>query len=306
MDSPGAALGLAVSGGGDSLALLLLAHAALPGRVKAATVDHGLRPESADEADRVARYCAELGMAHTTLTVSVARGNTQEQARKARYAALGDWAEEYDLGALATAHQMDDQAETFLMRLNRGSGLAGLSAIRALGSVPSAPVRLVRPLLRWRRDELAAIIERFGWSAVDDPSNHDDRYDRVRMRRALAECDWLDISAIEKSAGFLAEANDAIEWMVGREYAECVTPVDDAVCYAALRTGVPHGLIRAGVIRTIYRRFGKSIGQGEAAELADSLVAGRKSNVGGLQAHVEDRGGERLWVFRAEVPRRTG
>ena len=176
MDSPGAALGLAVSGGGDSLALLLLAHAALPGRVKAATVDHGLRPESADEADRVARYCAELGITHTTLSVSVARGNTQEQARKARYAALGDWAEENDLCALATAHQMDDQAETFLMRLNRGSGLAGLSAIRALGSVPSAPVRLVRPLLRWRRDELAAIVERFGWSAVDDPSNHDDRY----------------------------------------------------------------------------------------------------------------------------------
>ncbi len=85
-----------------------------------------------------------------------------------------------------------------------------------------------------------------------------------------------------------------------------MTPVDDAVCYAALRTGVPHGLIRAGVIRTIYRRFGKRIGQGEAAELADSLVAGRKSNVGGLQAHVEDRGGERFWVFRPEIPRRTG
>ena len=128
MAGPGAALGLAVSGGGDSLALLLLAHAALPGRVKAATVDHGLRQESADEADRVARYCAELGVAHTTLTVSVARGNTQEQARKASYAALGDWAKENDLGALATAHQMDDQAETFLMRLNPlGSGQASPS-----------------------------------------------------------------------------------------------------------------------------------------------------------------------------------
>ena len=84
-------LGLAVSGGPDSLALLLLAQAALPGRVEAATVDHGLRPESAGEAAMVAAVCARLGVPHQTLAVEVAQGNIQSQARTARYAALAGW-----------------------------------------------------------------------------------------------------------------------------------------------------------------------------------------------------------------------
>ncbi|MBX7483844.1 tRNA lysidine(34) synthetase TilS [Qipengyuania qiaonensis] len=301
----GSNLGLAVSGGGDSLALLLLAQAALPGRVEAATVDHGLRPESASEAELVSRYCAEIGVVHTTLRVTIPRGNIQQMARNARYTALGEWAREHDLQGLATAHQMDDQAETFLMRLNRGSGLAGLSSIRALGTLPDVSIRLIRPLLRWRRSELAKIVADRRWLAVDDPSNHDDRFDRVRMRHVLADSDWLDIPAIERSARLLSEANDTIEWMIDREYSESVTVEGSVARYAALRTGLADTLIRGGVIRAIFRRFGKDLDQGDAANLAAILVDNKKSNVSGIQAQTEDLDNERLWVFRPENPRRT-
>jgi tRNA(Ile)-lysidine synthase len=142
---------VAVSGGPDSLALLLLAHAAMPGLVEAATVDHGLRSESADEAAFVAEICGKLGVPHATLKVTVGAGNLQAEARAARYAALAGWMAERGLAALATAHHADDQAETLILRLNRGSGVAGLAGVRARGLVPGTRLPLLRPLLGWRR-----------------------------------------------------------------------------------------------------------------------------------------------------------
>src|SRR3954466_8445661 len=107
-------LGVAVAGGPDSLALLLLAEAAFPGRVRAATVDHRLRPESAGEAAFVARICADRGVPHDILEASVARAGEglQAAAREARYAALAAWMRERGLAWLLTAHHADDQAET--------------------------------------------------------------------------------------------------------------------------------------------------------------------------------------------------
>lgn len=299
-------LGLAVSGGGDSLALLLLGHALLPGRVEVATVDHGLRPESADEAAMVAAHCARLGVPHATLRVKVASGNLQDRARAARYQALGEWCEERDLDGLATGHQMDDQVETMVMRLNRGSGLGGLVGIRALAAVPGFPIRLVRPLLRWRRAELAALVADAGWAAVHDPSNDNLGFDRVRIRQALASADWLDPQGVERSARLLAEADTALEWVVGREYNECVSAGAGETVYRALRTGSVGTLIRGGVIRSIFRGFGAQIGRAEAAEIVQCLIAGGKINVAGVQATVRDADGERVWVFAPEAPRRSG
>lgn len=299
-------LGIALSGGGDSLALLLLANAALPGRVEAATVDHQLRPESASEAQLAASYCGELGVPHRILQVEVAEGNLQDRAREARYDALGEWCEERDLDGLATAHQMEDQAETFLMRLNRGSGLSGLSSIRALGSVPNAPIRLVRPLLGWRRAELVELVRSVGWEPVADPSNDNTDFDRVRMRRQLADCDWLDIAAIGRSAAYLDEANETLQWVIGREYSERVTHDGTEVVYRALESGVGGTLVQGGVIRAIFRLFGVSVDQRVGAALVENLTSGLKTNVAGVQTDVRDIGGERLWVFRKENPRRTG
>jgi tRNA(Ile)-lysidine synthase len=200
-------LGLAVSGGGDSLALLLLAHAALPGRVSAATVDHGLRVEARDEALFVQDVCAELGVPHTILTPAAPiTGSVQSAARAARYAALERWASETGCDWIATAHHVDDQAETLLMRLNRGSGVAGLAGVRVMNG------RVIRPLLRWRRQELADILAGCGLKAVDDPSNHDLDFDRVRVRAGLADAGWLNVTHIAHSAALLAEANTALDW----------------------------------------------------------------------------------------------
>ena len=163
-----------------------MAAAALPERVEAATVDHGLRPESADEARDVAEICSALGVPHEILTVTVEPGNLQSAARSARYAALAGWMERRNLTALATAHHADDQAETLLMRLNRASGVAGLAGVRARGLVPGTELPLLRPLLGWRRTELGAIVAAAGVVPAQDPSNSNDRFDRVRLRKELA------------------------------------------------------------------------------------------------------------------------
>lgn len=202
-------LGVAVSGGGDSLALLLLAHHALPGRVHAATVDHGLRAEAAAEALFVADVCGQLNVPHAILTPDQPiTGSIQAAARVARYAALDIWANETGCDWIATAHHIDDQAETLLMRLNRGSGVAGLAGVRAMNG------RVIRPLLGWRRSELTRIAADAGLDAVDDPSNHDADFDRVRIRQQIAAAPWLDVDHIARSATLLAEANTALDWAV--------------------------------------------------------------------------------------------
>ena len=211
--APGARLGVAVSGGPDSLALLLLAHEARPGAVEAATVDHQLRASSRAESDQVAGICERLGIAHTILTVEVPAGaSLQAQAREARYAALAQWASKREL-TLLTAHHADDQAETLLMRLSRGAGLAGLAGVRAsriIHAPDGASVRLVRPLLAWRKRDLGAVVAAAGFHAIDDPSNDDERHDRTGVRRLLKSSNAIDAAGVSASAAHLAEAEEAL------------------------------------------------------------------------------------------------
>lgn len=299
-----AKLGLAVSGGGDSLALLLLAHAAIPGRIEVASVDHQLREGSAREAAYVAERCAELGVPCRILTVTPGKGNVQDRARAARYAALGAWCQERELEGLATAHQLDDQVETLFMRLNRGSGLSGLVGIRPQQRLEGTDVVVVRPLLGWRRDELAGVVNDAGWVPVVDPSNELDQFDRVRMRKALAAVDWLDRANIARSVALLGEAKTSLTWAAGREVGDHVAFAEDVVSYAALASGAPRS-IRVEAIGNIFRHFGKDLGRGAVAELVDRLIAGETGNVGGLHYRVEGYGRERRWLFRPENPRRT-
>jgi tRNA(Ile)-lysidine synthase len=293
----GGRLGLAVSGGPDSLALLLLAHAAMPGRFAVATVNHGLRAEAAGECAMVARVCEARGIACAVLPVEVGAGNVQAAARQARYAALAEWAVREGLAALATAHHADDQAETLLMRLNRASGLAGLAGVRARGSVPGTDLPLLRPLLGWRRAALADIVARAGLSPARDPSNADEAYDRVRLRRALADADWLDVEAIAASARHLAQADEAIEFMVEREWDERVSvAAGGAIHYAP---EAPRA-IALRVVARIVAGFGGNPRGGAIAQLVERLERGTGGNVAGVAASVEDVG----WTFRPEAPRR--
>jgi tRNA(Ile)-lysidine synthase len=293
----GARLGVAVSGGPDSTALLLLAAAALNGEVEAATVDHGLRPESAAEAGAVAALCASLGVAHATLSVEVAPGNLQSEARAARYAALGGWMEARGLGALATAHHADDQAETLLLRLNRASGVAGLAGTRARGEVPGTRLLLVRPLLGWRRSELAEIVSGAGVRAADDPSNRDDRFDRARIRKALAGADWIDVAAVAQSAGHLADADAALDWVARREWSECVREEGLGIVY---RPQAPRAVALRVLARIVERLDGGEVRGGALASLFETLLAGRPASVGTLVA----RPGPGGWTF-ARAPRRA-
>ncbi|MFC3175260.1 tRNA lysidine(34) synthetase TilS [Novosphingobium bradum] len=295
----GAGLGLAVSGGPDSLALLLLASAALPGRVRAATVDHGLRAQSADEARFVSGICADLGVPHATLGVTVAEGNVQGEARKARYAALDEWARGAGLGALASAHHADDQAETLLARLNRASGVAGLAGVRAAGRVPGSELPLLRPLLGWRRAELAEVVAAAGIEAVDDPSNRDLRFDRARLRAALAGADWLDVGAIAESARHLAEADAALDWATAREWREGVTP--GALGSFVYRPQAPRAIALRVIAQLVARLDGEAPRGSAVARLFDSLVAGQPASIGALVA----RPGPDGWSFMKAPARRT-
>lgn len=221
---PGRPIGLAVSGGPDSLALLLLAQAALPGRITVATVDHGLRPEAAAEANMVAGICRQLGTPHAILapeTPLASGGNVQERARLLRYRLLKDWAEASGIALIATAHHRDDVAEGFLMRALRGSGLSGLARMKAIAGLPvpgpdsrGGGPRLVRPLLDWQRAELAVIVEKAGLRPALDPSNTDPRYDRARIRALLGREPALDAGMLARAATYLADADAAVDWMV--------------------------------------------------------------------------------------------
>lgn len=209
-----ARLGIAVSGGPDSLALLLLAQAVRPGRIEAATVDHGLRPESADEAAMVADLCARLGVAHRTLLADWPEPpatNVQAVGRAMRYRLLNQWAIERGLAVVATAHHADDQAETLLMRLLRGSGVGGLGGTRRKRAL-SEQVLLIRPLLGWRKSELEKLVSDAGLSPVDDPSNRDPKHDRSRIRQLLQSAEWLDPARLAASASAIRDADEAIDW----------------------------------------------------------------------------------------------
>jgi tRNA(Ile)-lysidine synthase len=298
-------LGLAVSGGPDSLALLLLAEATIPGRFEVATVDHGLRAASADECAMVAQVCAERGIPCSTLAVTLASGNVQSEARKARYAALAAWAEQRVLSAVATAHHADDQAETLLMRLNRGSGLSGLTGVRESRFMPRSAVSVIRPLLTFRRHELGALVAAAGLEPVADPSNADERFDRVRIRRALADADWLDPIALSRSACLLGEALQAIEAAAETEWLNGVTEHGEGFAYAP---SAGSAYVEIEVVAAILSRMGGLARRSEVARLVERLKDGRPGNLAGVAARpTTDQAGEvtiQKWTFAPEPPRR--
>ena len=288
--------GVAVSGGSDSMALLLLMHQAAPGRVAAATVDHGLRAESAAEAEAVSRICAELGMAHSILRATAPiRGSVQAAARTARYALLEEWRAAQQIDYILTAHHADDQAETLLMRLNRASGVAGLAAIRDRNG------RILRPVLGWRRAALRAVVDAAGITAADDPSNRDPRFDRARMRAALADAPWLDVAAAARSAALLAEADVALDWAAD----QIIAAWPDADDPRVIRGGLWPDEIGWRILR---RRLIEFFGQCQADQSQllrglGNLRDGRKVSLGAVVI-VPDRHDYALWHMELAPPRR--
>ena len=291
-------VGLAVSGGPDSLALLVLAHQVLSGRFEVATVDHGLRAAAADEAALVAQLCAQLGIAHRTIQLDLRVGAAvQERARDARYAALAAWLRERGLAALVTGHHADDQAETLVMRLNRGAGVRGLAGMRPVAAVPGDPeLTLLRPLLGWRRAELQAAIENAGVDASDDPSNRDNRFERVRIRAGLAGADWIDPAALAIAARHLAEADAALDWAADGEW-RMVERGADACAYAP---SAPRA-VRLRVLERIVQELVGAAPRGrDLARWFDALEAGGVATLGGVRGD----GTSLPWRFTPARPHR--
>ncbi len=217
--APGAKVALAVSGGGDSIALMHLFKDWGATGATVLIVDHGLRKGSAKEAAEVRRWAKLAGFPAFVLTVKEARPRDtgiEEQARNARYRLLGAWCRKACVESLLLAHTRDDQAETFLLRLARGSGVDGLSSMRGKSPLPIpafAAVTLYRPLLGIARSELRDYLKVRGIEWLEDPMNDDPRFARVRMRKllpVLAES-GVSVSRIAEAAEHQARAREALE-----------------------------------------------------------------------------------------------
>jgi len=301
LSAPGERIGIAVSGGPDSLALLLLAAAARTGLVEAATVDHGLRAESRAEAEMVARICAELRVPHEILAVEWSEPPSsaiQERAREARYRLLAGWLVERKLKALATAHHADDQAETILMRLNRGSGLRGLAGMRATSVVPGSRLPLLRPLLSWQRAELEQLCAAAGLEPAVDPSNSDDQFERVRIRKALADAAWLSPEALARSAAHLASADDALGWVA--EGLALARVTDDAEGLQVDADGLPLELQRR-LLLIAFARFHAAEPRGaDLMRAIEALSRGNSTTLSGLKLEAGQP-----WRITKAPPRRN-
>lgn len=319
-DAPEHLVALAVSGGADSMAMLGLSAATFPGRVVAATVDHSLRAESADEAAIVAASCRRLGIPHATLTINVHPDpgtNLHSWARQERYRLLKLWAVEMGASHLCTAHHADDQAETFLMRAARATGLSGLAAVRArnetmislpgqLRAAPS-PITLLRPLLRWRRQELNDVVKALNLPWVDDPSNRDPRFDRTRFRAWLAEAPWLDPVQIGRTAENLAAVDaDLIEisrWLWKARAVDC-DPLEARFDVDGLPRGVKRYLVRMAIDHVLSSN-GMVGGNWNPASNVEPLLDALEAGNGATQANVLASAKGAIWFFREAPPRRS-
>ena len=223
-------VGVALSGGGDSMALLHLLTRCFQGHdveILAATVDHGLRQGSAQEARQVAAMATRMGVDHEILLWQgwQGEGNLQDQARRARYRLLGDWAQRRQIPVLARGHTADDQAETVLMRLARAAGVDGLAAMplrRALNEIT-----LLRPLLKVTRAQLRRYLTQNDLTWIEDPSNQDRRFERVRLRQAMKDLAPLgltieSLSAVAENMGKAKEALNLIAFKSARDLAQTI------------------------------------------------------------------------------------
>ncbi|MFT3690515.1 tRNA lysidine(34) synthetase TilS [Paenirhodobacter sp.] len=280
-------VGVALSGGGDSTALL---HAALLAgfAVEAATVDHGLRPGSAQEAEAVGRDCAALGVPHAVLRWdgAAAVGNVMDAGRRARLRLIGAWARGRGLDAVLLGHTADDQAETFLMRIAREAGLEGLSGMRPRFAAEG--VIWHRPLLSVPRAGLRDWLRARGIGWVEDPSNDNPRFGRIRARQAMAALRPAGVTpeTIGAVIGHLAAADAALNRLLSDWGAEHVTQQGGEIrihagAFAGLDPELRRRLLNAALVWVSGAEYPP-----RAAKLAALLAAPRDATLHGCRLRV--------------------
>ncbi len=313
---------IAVSGGPDSMALMTLA-AEWRGRsgngapsLHVATVDHGLRPEARGEAAAVALAAAALGLPHATLTWAGPKPTTgvQERARDMRYGLLAAHARHLGASHILTAHHADDQAETIMLRLGRGSGISGLAGMRRDSSLAPG-ITLTRPLLAVPKNELIAFCHARALVFVEDPSNRDPAFARARLRGQTRTLDalGLDRAALLRLARRMARADEALEAETDRLEVLVSTQRDhafykaDLSCAIEMPAEILVRLIGRAVAHVVPNRIHFRLDRLEA--LAKAIRSALRSG----EAHRATQGGarlvlgrDRLIVVRPEPMRRRG
>lgn len=266
MPRAGAPVAVAVSGGADSLALTLLLGrwcAARDVPLTAITVDHGLRADSAQEARQVAAWLKKYDIPHIILTWSgdKPRSNIQDRARLARYHLMGQWCQENRVRRLFLGHHQGDQAETFLIRLFRGSGVDGLSAMKIQSDYPLPFPGLVicRPLLYTARERLAATLREIDQVWIEDPSNRDEHYTRVKIRNLLQHNDieGLGPQRMAQTAARMGRVQSLLKSLTDRVTAEAATVFPEG--YARINPEIllaAHEEIALRTLAALLRRVG--------------------------------------------------
>lgn len=286
-------IGIACSGGGDSVALLRVA--ADYGRdtdteVAVVTVDHGLRAGSYAEAQFVGEICAGLGLDHTILRWQDwnGEGNLQNEARRARYTLIADWAHARGVDVVCLGHTADDQAETVLMQIARSAGTDGLAAMPARRG--RYGVTWLRPFLQTRRAALRGYLTELGQDWIDDPSNEDTAFDRIKARNVLEALAPLGISAEKLCtlASNMADARNALRQQVWHFAGDVALVQDGDVLlhrdnllrghFEIRRRLLRHALMwvassEYGPRRSELTNLFKAIQEGRAATLAGCLIS---------------------------------
>jgi len=280
-------VGVALSGGGDSVALLHLCRAAGVA-VEAVTVDHALRGESGAEAAAVAADCAALGVRHEVRVWQhgAVAGNLMDAARRARAGLIRDWAVDRGIGVVALGHTRDDQAETLLMGLARAAGIDGLAGMRP--EWVDGGVRFVRPLLDAGRAELRGWLTASGIGWIDDPTNENDRFTRVKARRTLAALEPLGVTpeGLAVVARNLAEAREALDAATADAASRMVTEVAGALAFDAAGFGALPGEVRRRLVvaaLTWVSRADYAPRADAVARLAAAISAGRDATLWGCR-----------------------
>ncbi len=283
-------ISVAVSGGSDSLAVLALLNEwsrSCGATICAMTFDHGMRIGSAGESDHVAQICQRLGVEHHLLHWSneKPRSGIQAAARLARYAALCERAAQLGARAVVTGHTLDDQLETFLMRLGRGEPpLLGLSAM-AVCTGHLAGCEIVRPMLGISRQTLRAFLIRRAISWCDDPSNDDLTFERVRMRRWIARLAINDRAAIGRYCAVAGRYRAVLAGETGRVLRNRVTQDADGSWWLDLsRAATIAKPVLAQVLRAVVAVEGGGAHRISTAKarqlLASAEGSGSRSTVG--------------------------
>ncbi len=281
------------------MALLRLAADWGQAQLFVVSVDHGLRPEAADETAMVAQTCAKLGLPHWVLRWQGwdGSGNLQDQARAARYQLIAAWAEAQGLQDVMLAHTVEDQAETFLMRLARASGVDGLSA---MSDRQTGGVRFHRPLLGAKRADLRAYLTALGQPWAEDPSNTDHAYDRVKIRAQADQLAQIGLTseALALVAQNMSQAKEALNWAAlgfARDHVRMVGP--DLTIEAGAFALLPIELRRRLIVAALRWMSGTGYAprRSSVAGMLQAIEQGQSATLHGCR--LTHRKGC-LWLFR--------